>query len=80
MDSLLHASLTVDFRVAEFYIAPASKGTEDEDVPESVYSSSGKYIDPVCIFSIYHSLVFLRCFLVVDRRYWINQNGYYICC
>ncbi|KAM3724383.1 Conserved regulator of innate immunity protein [Dirofilaria immitis] len=35
-----------DFRVAEFYIAPVSKGTEDEEIPESVYSSSGKYIDP----------------------------------
>ncbi|KAL4002186.1 Mitochondrial glycofamily protein [Acanthocheilonema viteae] len=42
-----------DFRVAEFYIAPASKGTEDEDVPESVYSSSGKYIDPTL-----HDLLF----------------------
>ncbi|VDM10100.1 unnamed protein product [Wuchereria bancrofti] len=42
-----------DFRVAEFYIAPASKGTEDEDVPDSVYSSSGKYIDPTL-----HDLLF----------------------
>uniref|UniRef100_A0A0R3RWY4 Mitochondrial glycoprotein n=1 Tax=Elaeophora elaphi TaxID=1147741 RepID=A0A0R3RWY4_9BILA len=42
-----------DFRVAEFYIAPASKGTEDEDIPESVYSSSGKYIDPTL-----HDLLF----------------------
>nr|CDP99365.1 BMA-CRI-3 [Brugia malayi] len=45
--------IAVDFRVAEFYIAPASKGTEDEDVPESVYSSSGKYIDPTL-----HDLLF----------------------
>ncbi|VDK66520.1 unnamed protein product [Onchocerca ochengi] len=42
-----------DFRVAEFYIAPASKGAEDEDIPESVYSSSGKYIDPTL-----HDLLF----------------------
>ncbi|CAG9532686.1 unnamed protein product [Cercopithifilaria johnstoni] len=42
-----------DFRVAEFYIAPASKGIEDENVPESVYSSSGKYIDPTL-----HDLLF----------------------
>lgn len=35
-----------DFRVEEFYLAPAVKG-EDESVAESVYASSGKYIDPV---------------------------------
>jgi len=34
-----------DFRVEEFYLAPAVKG-EDESVAESVYASSGKYIDP----------------------------------
>ena len=36
-----------DFRVEEFYIAPAAKGG-DEAVADSVYASSGKYIDPVC--------------------------------
>ncbi|KHJ81777.1 hypothetical protein OESDEN_18535 [Oesophagostomum dentatum] len=35
-----------DFRVEEFYVAPAAKGA-DEDVPSEVYASSGKYIDPV---------------------------------
>ena len=35
-----------DFRVEEFYIAPAVKG-ENEDVATEVYASSGKYIDPV---------------------------------
>jgi len=39
-----------DFRVEEFYLAPAVKG-EDESVAESVYASSGKYIDPVSCFS-----------------------------
>ncbi|VDM47353.1 unnamed protein product [Toxocara canis] len=34
-----------DFRVEEFYVAPAAKG-DDEDVAASVYASSGKYIDP----------------------------------
>jgi len=34
-----------DFRVEEFYLAPSVKG-EDESVAESVYASSGKYIDP----------------------------------
>ncbi|VDK30529.1 unnamed protein product [Gongylonema pulchrum] len=38
-----------DFRVAEFYIAPAPEKGGDDDVPDSVYSSSGKYIDPVCL-------------------------------
>jgi hypothetical protein len=33
--------------VEEFLIAPAAKGDEYEDVPDEVYSSSGKYIDPV---------------------------------
>uniref|UniRef100_A0A914RTE1 Uncharacterized protein n=1 Tax=Parascaris equorum TaxID=6256 RepID=A0A914RTE1_PAREQ len=35
-----------DFRVEEFYVAPAAT-SEDEDVPASVYASSGKYIDPI---------------------------------
>uniref|UniRef100_A0A915Q414 Mitochondrial glycoprotein n=1 Tax=Setaria digitata TaxID=48799 RepID=A0A915Q414_9BILA len=42
-----------DFRVAEFYIAPTSEKADDEDIPESVYSSSGKYIDPTL-----HDLLF----------------------
>ncbi|MFH4981452.1 hypothetical protein AB6A40_008161 [Gnathostoma spinigerum] len=43
-----------DFRVEEFYIAPAAKG-DDEDVAASVYASSGKYIDPHL-----HELLFIR--------------------
>uniref|UniRef100_A0A0N5AYL0 Complement component 1 Q subcomponent-binding protein, mitochondrial n=1 Tax=Syphacia muris TaxID=451379 RepID=A0A0N5AYL0_9BILA len=43
-----------DFRVEEFYIAPAAKG-EDESVDDSVYASSGKYIDPHL-----HELLFLK--------------------
>lgn len=43
-----------DFRVEEFYVAQASKG-EDEAVDDSVYASSGKYIDPHL-----HELLFMR--------------------
>ncbi|VDD86394.1 unnamed protein product [Enterobius vermicularis] len=43
-----------DFRVEEFYVAPAAKG-QDETVDDSVYASSGKYIDPHL-----HELLFLR--------------------
>lgn len=43
-----------DFRVEEFYVAPAAKG-EDEEVEASVYASSGKYIDPNL-----HELLFVR--------------------
>lgn len=64
MNSVLCVLLAVDFRVAEFYIAPAPKGTEDEDVPESVYSSSGKYIDPVRI-----SILLLSFIQVVGKRF-----------
>jgi hypothetical protein len=43
-----------DFRVEEFYVAPAAKdGNEDVDV--TVYASSGKYIDPSL-----HDLLFVR--------------------
>lgn len=35
-----------DFRVEEFYVAPAAK-PDNEDVEDHVYASSGKYIDPV---------------------------------
>lgn len=42
-----------DFRVEEFYVAPAATG-EDEDVPASVYASSGKYIDPVSLSTKLH--------------------------
>lgn len=35
-----------DFRVEEFYVAPAVKDG-NEDVAAEVYASSGKYIDPV---------------------------------
>lgn len=35
-----------DFRVEEFYVAPAAKNGV-EDVSDDVYASSGKYIDPV---------------------------------
>ncbi|VDN57280.1 unnamed protein product [Dracunculus medinensis] len=41
-----------DFRVEEFYIAPVSS---DEEVPASVYASSGRYIDPHL-----HDLLFVR--------------------
>jgi hypothetical protein len=34
-----------DFRVEEFYVAPAAKGGREE-VPDQVYASSGRYIDP----------------------------------
>jgi len=34
-----------DFRVEEFYIAPAAKDGKEE-VPDQVYASSGRYIDP----------------------------------
>ncbi|PIO54272.1 hypothetical protein TELCIR_24369, partial [Teladorsagia circumcincta] len=34
-----------DFRVEEFYVAPAVKDG-NEDVAAEVYASSGKYIDP----------------------------------
>uniref|UniRef100_A0A915AQ23 Uncharacterized protein n=1 Tax=Parascaris univalens TaxID=6257 RepID=A0A915AQ23_PARUN len=43
-----------DFRVEEFYVAPAAT-SEDEDVPASVYASSGKYIDPNL-----HELLFIK--------------------
>ncbi|CAD6185940.1 unnamed protein product [Caenorhabditis auriculariae] len=43
-----------DFRVEEFYVAPAVKGG-NEDVPTEVYASSGKYIDPDL-----HDLLFVR--------------------
>ncbi|KIH45059.1 hypothetical protein ANCDUO_24906 [Ancylostoma duodenale] len=43
-----------DFRVEEFYVAPAAKGA-DEDVASEVYASSGKYIDPDL-----HDLLFVR--------------------
>ncbi|CAB3403121.1 unnamed protein product [Caenorhabditis bovis] len=43
-----------DFRVEEFYVAPAAKGG-NEDVPSEVYASSGKYIDPDL-----HDLLFVR--------------------
>lgn len=43
--------------MAEFYIAPAAEGEGDEDVPDSVYSSSGKYIDPVRILFSFGSEV-----------------------
>ncbi|VDM70245.1 unnamed protein product [Strongylus vulgaris] len=43
-----------DFRVEEFYVAPAAKES-DEDVPAEVYASSGKYIDPDL-----HDLLFVR--------------------
>ncbi|VDN02824.1 unnamed protein product [Thelazia callipaeda] len=42
-----------DFRVAEFYIAPLTEKEGDGEVAESVYSSSGKYIDPTL-----HDLLF----------------------
>lgn len=43
-----------DFRVEEFYIAPVAQGS-DEGVDESVYASSGKYIDPNL-----HQLLFMN--------------------
>ncbi|PAV63408.1 hypothetical protein WR25_14161 [Diploscapter pachys] len=43
-----------DYRVEEFYIAPAVKGG-NEDVPAEVYASSGRYIDTQL-----HDLLFLR--------------------
>lgn len=52
-EDITEANERFDFRVAEFYIAPAPNGPGDEDVPESVYSSSGKYIDPTL-----HDLLF----------------------
>jgi hypothetical protein len=33
--------------VGEFMIAPATKTDKFVNVPEEIYSSSGKYIDPV---------------------------------
>jgi len=41
-----------DFHVEEFYIAPGAPG---EDIPDSVYASSGEYIDPNL-----HDLLFVR--------------------
>lgn len=43
-----------DFRVEEFYVAPAAK-EGNEDVAAEVYASSGKYIDPDL-----HDLLFVR--------------------
>ncbi|KAI6189548.1 Conserved regulator of innate immunity protein 3 [Aphelenchoides bicaudatus] len=43
-----------DFRVEEFYIAPSAKG-ESEDVPDQVYASSGRYIDPSL-----HDILFVK--------------------
>ncbi|VDO59530.1 unnamed protein product [Haemonchus placei] len=43
-----------DFRVEEFYVAPAVKDG-NEDVAPEVYASSGKYIDPDL-----HDLLFVR--------------------
>ncbi|PIO66513.1 hypothetical protein TELCIR_11769 [Teladorsagia circumcincta] len=43
-----------DFRVEEFYVAPAVKDG-NEDVAAEVYASSGKYIDPDL-----HDLLFVR--------------------
>ncbi|CAI4221365.1 unnamed protein product [Auanema sp. JU1783] len=43
-----------DFRVEEFYVAPAAKDG-NEDVADDVYASSGKYIDPDL-----HDLLFVR--------------------
>uniref|UniRef100_A0A0K0E2N4 Deoxyribose-phosphate aldolase n=1 Tax=Strongyloides stercoralis TaxID=6248 RepID=A0A0K0E2N4_STRER len=43
-----------DFAVEEYYVAPAAK-VAGEDVPESVYASSGRYIDPKL-----HDLLFIR--------------------
>ncbi|CEF68094.1 Mitochondrial glycoprotein family-containing protein [Strongyloides ratti] len=43
-----------DFSVEEYYVAPAAKAN-NEDVPESVYASSGRYIDPKL-----HDLLFIR--------------------
>ncbi|KAK0416328.1 hypothetical protein QR680_012419 [Steinernema hermaphroditum] len=43
-----------DYSVAEFYVAPI--GTEaDDSVPDHVYASSGKYIDPTL-----HDLLFVQ--------------------
>lgn len=42
----------VDFVVQEFYVAPAAT-EKDENVDDSVYASSGKYIDQVNIFYNY---------------------------
>ncbi|CAD5230080.1 unnamed protein product [Bursaphelenchus xylophilus] len=43
-----------DFRVEEFYVAPAAKDG-NEDVADEVYASSGKYIDPNL-----HDVLFVR--------------------
>ncbi|KAI6219040.1 Conserved regulator of innate immunity protein 3 [Aphelenchoides fujianensis] len=43
-----------DFRVEEFYVAPAAKSGA-EDVADEVYSSSGRYIDPGL-----HEVLFVR--------------------
>ncbi|KJH50125.1 hypothetical protein DICVIV_03762 [Dictyocaulus viviparus] len=43
-----------DFRVEEFYVAPAVKD-DNEDVAADIYASSGKYIDPDL-----HDLLFVR--------------------
>ncbi|KAI6186951.1 Conserved regulator of innate immunity protein 3 [Aphelenchoides besseyi] len=43
-----------DFRVDEFYVAPATKDG-NEEVEDSVYSSSGRYIDPSL-----HEVLFVR--------------------
>uniref|UniRef100_A0A0K0DC03 Mitochondrial glyco protein n=1 Tax=Angiostrongylus cantonensis TaxID=6313 RepID=A0A0K0DC03_ANGCA len=43
-----------DFRVEEFYVAPAAK-EGNEDVAPEIYASSGKYIDPDL-----HDLLFVR--------------------
>lgn len=45
-------TVVVDFRVAEFYVAPAGSHS-DEEVPDTVYSSSGKYIDPVILLFLF---------------------------
>jgi hypothetical protein len=43
-----------DFRVEEFYIAPAAK-ENNEEVADQVYASSGQYIDPDL-----HDILFVR--------------------
>lgn len=44
-----------DYQVGEFMIAPATKTDKFVNVPEEIYSSSGKYIDPQL-----HELLFIR--------------------
>uniref|UniRef100_A0A0K0F7V5 Conserved regulator of innate immunity protein 3 (inferred by orthology to a C. elegans protein) n=1 Tax=Strongyloides venezuelensis TaxID=75913 RepID=A0A0K0F7V5_STRVS len=45
---------TFDYSVEEYYVAPAASKIGD-DIPESVYASSGRYIDPKL-----HDLLFVR--------------------